>query len=200
MSDWNLAGTYFETCNCEAACPCIFLSPPSMGDCTVLVGWHIDQGDFKGVSLDNLNVALAVRSPGNMVNGNWKAALYVDEKAAPEQNAALMEIFTGKAGGHPAALVSFVTEFLGARTVPIEYESDGKIRRLRIPGVAEAEIESMPGAGGADVAISGHPLCIAPGFPATVAKSKRLSYRDYDFRWEISDRNGLYSAFAYQAG
>lgn len=36
----NLKGQYFESCNCEAACPCVFLSPTE-DDCTVLVGWHI---------------------------------------------------------------------------------------------------------------------------------------------------------------
>ena len=31
-SDWKLEGLYFEACNCDAACPCVFLSPPTMGD------------------------------------------------------------------------------------------------------------------------------------------------------------------------
>ncbi|MEE8334606.1 MAG: DUF1326 domain-containing protein, partial [Alphaproteobacteria bacterium] len=42
---WSLKGTYFESCNCDAACPCVFLSAPTDGDCTVLIGWHIDQGN-----------------------------------------------------------------------------------------------------------------------------------------------------------
>ncbi len=196
---WNLVGTYFETCNCEVACPCVFHSPPSMGQCTVLVAWHVDRGQFNDVLLNDLNVALAVRSPGNMIQGNWQAALYLDDRATAGQKDALMQIFTGQAGGHPAMLVSLVTQFLGAKSVPIEYRAEGKQRSLRIPGVAEAEIEALSGQDGAEATISGHPLCIAPGHPAVVAKSKRLSYRDYDFRWEICDRNGFYSAFAYRA-
>jgi hypothetical protein len=35
---WGLSGTYFESCNCDTACPCVFLSEPTEGDCTVLVG------------------------------------------------------------------------------------------------------------------------------------------------------------------
>ena len=35
--EWRLTGSYFETCNCEAACPCNFLGPPTDGHCTVLV-------------------------------------------------------------------------------------------------------------------------------------------------------------------
>ena len=79
---WTLKGSYFETCNCETACPCVFLSPPTEGDCTVLVAWHVDEGRFGEVALDGLNVALAVHSPGHMAEVKWKAALYLDERAS----------------------------------------------------------------------------------------------------------------------
>ncbi len=196
---WSLTGSYFETCNCEVACPCVFLSPPTEGDCTVLVGWHIDNGGFDHVKLDGLNVALAVHSPGTMVETKWKAALYFDEKASDDQKNALMQIFTGQAGGHPAVLVSFVGEVLGAKSVGMDYRAQGKRRSLKIAGVGEAEIEALSGAGGSDVTVNGHPLAIAPGFPATAAKSKKLSYHDYGLDWELSDRNGFFSPFAYQA-
>ena len=199
MSDkWSLAGTYFETCNCEVACPCVFLSPPTTGDCTVLVGWHIDKGSSGSVDLGGLNVALAVHSPGHMVTTKWQAAVYFDSKASEAQKNALTQIFTGQAGGHPAVLVSFVGEVLGIKSVGIDYHADGKRRSLKIAGVVEAEIEALSGAGGADVTISGHPLAIAPGYPATAAKSKKLSYHDYGQQWEVSDKTGFFSPFAYQ--
>ena len=34
-TEWEISGTYFEACNCEIACPCVFLSAPTTGDCTV---------------------------------------------------------------------------------------------------------------------------------------------------------------------
>jgi hypothetical protein len=35
-----------------------------------------------------------------MVNGpKWKAALYIDEKAVPEQKDAIIKIYSGQAGG-----------------------------------------------------------------------------------------------------
>ena len=68
MADnWTISGDYFEACNCEAACPCVFLSPPTTGECTLLVGWHIDSGNMNGADLGGLNVALAVHSPGHMI-------------------------------------------------------------------------------------------------------------------------------------
>jgi hypothetical protein len=196
---WSLTGTYFEACNCDVACPCVFLSPPTTGDCTVLVGWHIDKGSYGNVALDGLNVALAVHSPGHMATTKWQAALYFDSKASEAQKNTLMQIFTGQAGGHPAVLVSFVGEVLGAKSVGIDYHANGKRRSLKIADVAEAEIEAISGAGGADVTVSGHPLAIAPGYPAMVARSKKLSYHDYGMQWEISEKNGFFSPFAYQA-
>jgi hypothetical protein len=87
---WSLKGTYFETCNCEVACPCVFLSPPTTGECTVLVGWHIEEGRYASVALDGLNVALAVHAPGHMATTKWKAALYFDDRASEGQKNALL--------------------------------------------------------------------------------------------------------------
>ncbi|MGE0681048.1 MAG: DUF1326 domain-containing protein [Candidatus Binatia bacterium] len=196
---WSLTGTYFETCNCEAACPCVFLSPPTTGECTVLIGWHIEKGHLDAVALDGLNVALAVYSPGHMARVQWKAALYFDNQATEAQNTALTQIFTGQVGGHPGMLVSHVGEVLGIASAAIDYQAEGKQRRLQISGVAEAEILAVSGQGGAEITINNHPLCIAPGYPAVQAKSQRLSYRDHGMQWELSGKNGFYSPFTYQA-
>lgn len=197
-AEWKLDGTYFETCNCDVACPCVFLSAPTPGECTVLVGWHIDQGGFGDVSLDGLNVALAVYSPGHMLEEQWKAALYLDETADRSQTEALTQIFAGQAGGHPAILGSHIGEVLGVKSVAIDYQANGKQRSINIAGIAEAEIEAMEGQGGAEITVENHPLCIAPGYPAVTAKSKKLSYQDHGLQWDITEKNGFFSHFTYQ--
>jgi hypothetical protein len=197
---WQLKGTYFETCNCNVACPCVFLSAPSEGECQVLVAWHVDQGKDGEIDLGDLNVAMAIHSPGHMMQTKWRAALYLDERANDQQKQALTRIFAGQAGGHPEALASFVGDVLGVASVRIDYQATGRKRSLSIPGIVSAEIEAIEGQGGGDVTISGHPLCVAPGEPAVVAKSKRLDYTDHQMTWSISDRNGFYSPFAYQGG
>ena len=203
---WQLKGTYFETCNCNVACPCVFLSPPSEGECRLLVAWHIDQGKVGDqgsggeIDLADLNVAMAIHSPGHMMQTKWRAALYLDERASQAQKDALTRIFAGQAGGHLEALASFVGDVLGVASVGIDYRAAGKKRSLAIPGIVSAEIEAIEGQGGGDVTISGHPLCLAPGEPAVVARSKRLDYTDHQMTWSISDCNGFYSPFAYQGG
>lgn len=197
-TQWHLSGTYFESCNCEAACPCVFLSPPTTGECTVLVAWHIDQGRFDELSLDGLNVALAAHSPGHMMQVPWKAALYLDEQAAEAQRTALTSIFAGQSGGHFARIGQHIGEVLGVKHVGMTYEAEGKRRRLQIEEVAEAEIAAVAGQGDADITINNHPLCIAPGYPAVLARSTRLTYNDHGFQWELSEKNGFYSPFSYE--
>ena len=196
---WSVSGTYFEACNCDMACPCVFLSAPTEENCTVLVGWHIEQGRFGKVGLDGLNVAMAVYSPGHMLQVKWQAALYLDEKASDAQKNALTQIFGGQAGGHPAVLASFVGQVLGVSSKKLDYKANGKKRSLEIAGVSMAEIEAIEGQGGAEVTLNNVPLTVVPGFPAVQSKSKQLSYHDYGMNWEISGKNGFYSPFAYQA-
>lgn len=197
MTQWSLTGTYFETCNCEAACPCVFAGPPTHGDCTAVVAWHIAQGKYGDISLDGLNVALAVYAPGHMLHTKWKAAAYFDETASEAQNDALQAIFSGKAGGHPAVLASFIDQIVGTRKVPMRYQGDGKHASLTIPGIVEAEIEALEGQDGEPITINNHPLCIAPGKPATVARSKNFTFFDFGLDWKLSGRNGYLSDFIY---
>lgn len=197
-TDWCLQGGYFEACNCVTSCPCIWLQPPSEGNCKLLVAWHIDSGHLDAQSLDGLNVALACYSPGHMKDGNWQAALYVDERASDAQFDAITQIFGGQQGGHPAILMSFVSEVLGAKKVMIDYQEEGNKRQLIIPGIAQAEIEGIQGIKGSDATIDNPPLCVVTSHPAVVARSINYQYEDYDKVWKFSERNGFYSPFSYQ--
>jgi hypothetical protein len=198
-SDWTLTGTYFEACSCEVVCPCIFQSAPSHGECEVLYSWHIDRGNAGAVPLDGLNVALAAYAGGHMQKVKWLAALYVDERANPEQLAALKRIYTGQAGGFSAALASFFERFIGVKSAPIHYQLDGKKRAVEIPGVLRATVHAIAGQEGGDAVITGHPLGLAPGNPLIVAQSDEVTLTDYDWNWKFSGRSGGYSPFQYQS-
>ena len=52
---WKLTGTYFEACICEAACPCVMMSPPTTGE-----GFRLFADDaFKAHGPQHLHGALA---------------------------------------------------------------------------------------------------------------------------------------------
>jgi hypothetical protein len=196
---WGISGTYFESCNCDTACPCVFLSKPTQDECTVLVGWHIEEGHAEDVGLTGLNVALALTSPGHMAEGPWTVALYLDERADGKQADALTRIFTGQLGGHPARLAGHIGKVLGITSVAIDFTADGQQRSLRIGEVGTVEVEGIEGQQGEPVTVTGHPLCIAPGHTATVGRSTQLNYHDHGLNWDLSEKNAFFSSFAYQA-
>lgn len=197
-NNWKLQGSYFEACNCESACPCVWLQPPSEGNCKLLVAWHIDEGHLNGEKLDDLNVVLACFSPGNMKEGNWQAALYIDERASEVQSDAITQIFSGKQGGHLALLMGFVSEVWGIKKVKIDYQVQGNQRQLTIPGIADMAVESIQGIKGGESSIDNPPLCVVASHPSVVARSQHYEYHDYGKVWQFSDRNSYYSPFTYQ--
>ncbi len=196
---WKVRGTYFEACNCLPACPCNFTSPPTEGECKVVVAWHVDEGHHGTVDLAGLNAAFFAYAPGHMMEGKWQVALYTDEHASQEQAEALGKIFSGQDGGHLAALGPLIGEVLGVKAVPIEYHAEGNRRSVRIGGVAEADIEALTGQNGRPVELHNVPFTVVPDEPLVVAKASRYRFDDYGLSVDISGRNGYYSPFSYQA-
>lgn len=194
---WQLEGDYLESCTCQGACPCIYLQPPTQGDCTALVGWHIAAGRYGELALDDLNVAIALYSPGPLAEGNWTVALYLDQRADERQQQALNTIFGGEAGGHPAVLASLIGEVRDIERVPIGYEIEQGRRHLRLGTSAEAEIDAIEGQDGSEVSITNHPLAVAPGQVLTVAQSRSLRHHAHGIELDLSERTAFYSPFAY---
>ena len=148
---WDLKGGYFENCNCQILCPCVVPGPPlepTEGHCDVGFAFHVDQGDYNGVSLDGLNFVIAAHTPGIMGHGGWTTAFYVDERANDEQRRALERILSGEIGGPMAAWMSLTANMLGITYAAIEYQEEGMDRRASIPGVMDFHVseESAPAA------------------------------------------------------
>src|SRR5688500_13838490 len=135
---WRIEGDYFEACNCDTVCSCIFLGNPDQGQCDLTSAWHIQNGHYENTRLDNLNVAALFHTPGNMWTGpKWKAALYLDERASKEQAEALGKIYSGQAGGFFSIVAGLIGEIAGVRSVPIKFEAEGKKRSLEIPSAMD---------------------------------------------------------------
>jgi hypothetical protein len=196
---WKVGGTYFEACNCKAPCPCNFLGAPSEGECTVVIAWHIEQGQHGDVDLGGLNAALFAYAPGHMMETKWRVALYLDDRANPQQAEALGKIFSGQDGGHLAALAPLIGEVMGVQAAQIEYRAEGRQRSVKIGSVAEVSVEAMEGQGGQLVEVHNVPFTAVPDVPLVAARSTALRYGDHGFSVDISGRNGYYSPFTYQA-
>ncbi len=198
MARWNVSGQYIEACSCEAVCPCVVFSPPTDGVCTAVVGWRIDKGHHDGVSLDGLNVSLMAHAVGNMANGNWKVALYTDDRASPQQRAALEAIFSGAAGGHLAALGPLIGEVLGVKPAKITFAGSGKEFKLTVEGISAFALKGIVGQNDGPVQITGHPLAPVPNVPFTVARSEHFRYGDHGITCEVTNKNAFFAPFSYQ--
>jgi hypothetical protein len=200
---WRLSGDYFENCNCDVLCPCLvstgapLTARPSRGTCDVAIAFHIDRGDYDGVPLDGLNVAVVAHAPGPMAEGNMTLAAYVDERADDRQAAAIEAIFSGAEGGPMAAFAPLVGKHLGARKVPIRYSVQGRRRSAEIPGVMSMAVEPIPTlhASGEAWLAGGHP--IAPDRMALAVGGQGSTFADHGMRWDNSGRNGHYAPISW---
>ena len=201
---WSIAGEYFENCNCAVVCPCLLsteapmASTPTEGACEVAFAFHLDRGAFGDVALDGLNLALIARSPGPMIEGNWTAALYVDERADERQREALQAIFTGQAGGTMGGLAPLISDVLGIKAVPIDFRVEGKRRSVEIPGIMSLAVRPVASVMGEDqevVAVNVHPF--APQGVGIAVGEPGSTWSDYGLRWDNSGRNGHYAAITW---
>lgn len=195
---WQVSGQYFENCNCDVVCPCLFspnapfTSRPTQGACEVAFGFHIDHGRYGDATLDGLNAALLTRTPGPMADGNWSIALYVDERADEQQRAGLQAIFTGANGGPIAALTPLVSTVLGVKAVPITFRQEGTRRALEIPAVMSMSVHALPSLlPDQEIwASNAHPFAPAVSLATGDTGS---TWEDYGMRWDNSGKNGHYA-------
>ena len=203
QTEWRIAGDYFENCNCDVVCPCLFSPAPQMtatptqGVCDVAFGFHIEQGRYGDVTLDGLNAAMIAHTPGPMADGNWSLALYLDERADERQRAALQDIFSGAAGGTMGALAPLVGTVLGVKTAPITFTKDGKRRAVEIPGVMSMGVHAAPSLNpDAEIwAANAHPF--NPQGVAMAVGDEGSRWADYGLRWDNSGKNGHYAPITW---
>lgn len=101
---WRVAGTYLESCNCDAICPCRTLAGQpggrsTHGICLGALSWRVEAGGFGGVDLAGMGAVLVTRYDDDEPSSPWDHWLFVDEQGDDSQRAALEEIFLGRAGG-----------------------------------------------------------------------------------------------------
>ena len=203
-TSWWVAGSLFEGCNCDLICPChvSFRQKAPYGYCEAIWGVHITEGAYPNASLDGLNASVAAYCPGpTMADGNWRAVLYLDQSASPEQEHALLNIFSGEAGGPWARIAPLFADgrFESVRKVQILFNKESRKRKFQISGdndVASLEVEAIRGADREGVAKIINLFNVIHGLEQVLARS---NYRihDQELRFEGSAKHGLYSEFRW---
>jgi len=192
---YDLEGSLLEVCTCDTLCPCWIGEDPDGGTCLSVVAYHIDRGTIRGVDVSGLTIASAVFIPGNVLAGNWRQVVFVDDRASDEQAEAMIDAFTGKLGGPWADLAQLVGERMAIERAPIAHEvSDGK-GGLRVGDFIEAQMHPYTGPDGTTTTLNNSIFSTVPGSPAYVAKAERqrVSLPQFDLEWEATDRNAIQS-------
>jgi hypothetical protein len=137
---WRIRGTYFESCNCDAICPCRRIDGVSGGRsthgvCLGVLSWLIEEGAANGTDLSGLPVAMAIRYNDDEPGSPWTWLLYLDARASGAQRAALEAIFTGGLGGDAVSHFPWAwkaSELIAVRPVEIDVDHARRRQRLRI--------------------------------------------------------------------
>jgi hypothetical protein len=176
---WSLTGTYFESCSCDAICPCTWsgLSARATNDrCNFLLAFKIASGDVDGVDVSGLGFGMLGDTPPVMSDGNWRVGLFLDAAASDEQRAKLGAVLGGELGGPPAMLGPLIGEFLGVEVAPIDFEEGGGRHHVRIGEFVDIEVAEFTAGGHPEpVRLTNvfHPanttLTVAPTVAATVS-------------------------------
>ena len=191
---WQITGEYFESCNCEVLCPCLLSraqARPTEGHCDVVVAFHADSGRYGDTPLDGLSAVLTIYTPGVMAQGDWTVACYVDERANAAQRHGLEAIFSAQAGGPLGRFAPFMAKRMPTKSAPITFTSEGKTRRLLVPGIAEVTVEGIIGIKGQEVWLDNVGHFASSRLAAARGTSSR--YRAHAFTFDNTGRNGHYA-------
>ncbi|HVI10326.1 MAG TPA: DUF1326 domain-containing protein, partial [Candidatus Binatia bacterium] len=104
VSGQQIQGDYLETRSADIYTgQCFANGEVNLVGNEAILAWHVRSGSWNGVALDGLSIAAAVRAKGTLGDPYEnpypaRAVLLVDDKASPEQQAALVS-FAQEMGG-----------------------------------------------------------------------------------------------------
>jgi hypothetical protein len=137
---WRIRGSYFESCNCDAICPCRRIDGApggrsTRGVCLGVLSWLIEEGAAEGTDLSGLRAAMATRYSDDEPGSPWTWILYLEARATDEQRAALESIFSGRLGGDAESHFPWAwkrSELVAVRPVEIDVDHTQRRQWLRI--------------------------------------------------------------------
>ncbi len=198
---YTLEGQLLEVCTCRVLCPCWIGEDPDFGTCDGTLAWKIEKGTIDGVDVSGLSICLLAHIPGNIMQGNWRVIVYVDENASAEQEKALLDVYTGKLGGPVADFAQLVGEVVAVERAPFTVEvSEGK-GTLRIGNDIFAEMEPYQGATGAVTTLSDTVFSTIPGSPAYVSKAPvyKATKPELGIEVDLQGHNAITGAFRFES-
>jgi hypothetical protein len=198
---YHLEGSLLEVCDCRVLCPCWIGEDPDNGTCDSVQAWHFDAGKIEGVDVAGRTIAMVAHIPGNILKGNFRVALYLDEGASDAQQQAILNVYSGKLGGPVAELAKLVGEVVSVERAPITFDVREGRGTLRIGSVSYAELEPYKGADGSATTLSNTIFSTVPGAPVFVGKATRYrsKHAALGHDLDLTGHNALQSAFVFDS-
>ena len=196
---YQLEGRLLEVCTCNTLCPCWVGEDPDGGRCEGVLAWHVDKGVVDGTDVSGHTLVILTHIPGNILKGNWRVRVYVDDGASPAQKDALLNVWTGKLGGPVADLAKLVGEVAAVEQVPITFEVKGVNGTLKVGAAITAELTPFQGATGKQTALHDTVFTTIPGSPAFVGKASTYFVRAPQFDIDLHGHNAVSGSFRFQA-
>lgn len=200
---YEVEGRLLEVCTCNVLCPCWVGEDPDNKTCDTVIAWGIDKGTIDGVTVDGLVIAVSAHIPKNiLIPKSWKAVVFVDDRATPDQEGALLRLFTGQLGGAVADLAGLIGEVVAVERSPISFTVEGGKGRLLIGALVEAEMAPFVGATGNPTTLAETVFSTIPGSPVYASKASRYT-RDGRGHGipsvDLTDHNALQGHFRFAA-
>ena len=146
-------------------------------------------------------IAVIAHVPGNILQGNWRAAVYVSDNASKKQEEAILKVYTGKLGGPVGDLVKLIGEVVSVERAPITFDVRGGKGTLQVGNAGYAELEPYQGATGGATTLTDTIFSTVPGAPVFVGKSPRYKSKNakLGIELDIKGHNALQSIFKFDA-
>ena len=139
--------------------------------------------------------------PGNILQGNWTAAVYLDDQVTKAQEEALLAVYTGKKGGPIADLAKLVGKVVSVEKVPVIFTVQGGRGTLKLGEAGYAELEPYTSASGHTTTLTDTVFSTVPGAPVFVGKAPRYKSKNalVGIDLDIKGHNALQSTFVFQS-
>lgn len=197
---YQLQGSLLEVCTCDILCPCWVGEDPDGGICEGVLAWHVDEGTIQGIDVSDRTLVILAHIPGNILEGNWRVVVYVDDEATDEQQQALLAVWTGQLGGPIADLAQLVGEVLAVERAPISFGVAGVEGALQIGEAVHAKLRPFQGATGQSTALHDSIFTTIPGSPAYVGKAEhyKVDVAEHGFTIDLKGHNAVQGSFRFE--
>jgi hypothetical protein len=192
---YQLEGTLLEVCSCNTLCPCWIGENPDNGTCDTVIAYNLTSGKIRGVDVSGLSIVNVGHIPGNVLDGNWRIAIYVDDRASDEQMEAMLDAFGGKLGGPLADLAGLVGEIVSVERAPISHSIVDGAGTLNVGDKVDCAMHPYRGPDGSITTLNNSFFSTVPGAPAyvAVADHERINIPEHGYQWELENKNAIQS-------